>query len=146
MSSSRVVPMTTRWPWQRRLDAKREREARTAERRQAQIVRERMLSLLGPDTLWQCSCGNWNGLWPWCGSCSLFRWNQPEPVVYVAQVWRQEPETRWFHRRVLRRRFRLVLLHAGVCDSFSLEQNLNQISNATVVLRDPAGDIARRVG
>jgi len=87
---------------------------------------------------WRCSCGNWNGLWPWCGSCSLFRWNQPEPVVYVAQIYRHEPETRWFHRRVLRRRVRLVLLHSGVCDGFTLEQNLNQISNATIVLRDPA--------
>jgi hypothetical protein len=25
--------------------------------------------------VWCCKCGHWNGSWPWCGSCSLFRWN-----------------------------------------------------------------------
>jgi hypothetical protein len=67
--------MTIRWPWQRRLDAKREREARTAERRQAQVVRERMLFLLDPDTL--CECGHPldahpKKIYPYSGSISRY--------------------------------------------------------------------------
>jgi hypothetical protein len=62
---------------------------------------------------------------------------------YVAKLYGSEPETRWFHRHLLRRRVRWVLIHAGPCDSFDLELNLNQISNATFVLRDPFEDLAR---
>lgn len=58
-------------------------------------------------------------------------------MSYVGKVYRQEPETRWFRRYVLGRKCRSTLIHAGLLDNFTLERNLNGISNAAFVLRDP---------
>ena len=56
---------------------------------------------------------------------------------YIGKVYRDEPETRWFHRVILRRSRRLVLFHAGLIDNFTLQRDLNGITNSSLVFRDP---------
>lgn len=56
MTPSKVPPMTIRWPWQKRLDAKRAREERSAARYAAQFAREEEVARLDPKTL--CVCGH----------------------------------------------------------------------------------------
>jgi len=62
---------------------------------------------------------------------------------YVARIYRQEPETRWFRRHVLRRKGRSRLIHAGHLDTFTMERNLNGIASAVFVMRDPMSHLTR---
>lgn len=64
-------------------------------------------------------------------------------MQYVAFIYREQEETRWFHRYVLRRKRRRSLFHAGLVDNFTLQRDLNQIANCSLVLADPMEKMER---
>ena len=64
-------------------------------------------------------------------------------VRYTGMIYREKPETRWFRRLVLRRKVRRTLFHAGPIDNFTLQRELNGITNSSVVFADPMERLAQ---
>lgn len=62
---------------------------------------------------------------------------------YYAEIFELIPETRWFHRVILRRRGQRAILHAGPLENFTIDRAVSQITNATFVFRDPSLDLLR---
>ena len=56
---------------------------------------------------------------------------------FHALIYRDEPETRWFHRHVLRRRCRRFVIAAGLIDRLDLERAVGRPDKAAFRLRDP---------
>lgn len=56
---------------------------------------------------------------------------------YSAVIYREQPETRWFRRYVLRRQWRKDVVHAGLLDALDVERKLGQPTKAAFKLHDP---------
>lgn len=63
------------------------------------------------------------------------RLRKKEGPRWLVQLLESEPETRWFHRNVLRRRIRYRVVYAGEPEKFSLIRTLNLPSGAEVTLK-----------
>lgn len=56
---------------------------------------------------------------------------------FMALVYYDEPETRWFKRHVLRRRWRRFVVAAGLIDRLDLQRAVGRPDKATFRMRDP---------